>query len=89
MATNIQYPVSGSSQINIKTEDQCGNLTEEVRVIAVRDKYYTISYDSKGGSAFSPDRVIEEGSITSFPLPTKDGPNAKRAKDFSEFPTFW
>ena len=73
MATNIQYPVSGSYQINIKAEDQCGNLTEEVRVIAVRDKYYTISYDSKGGSAFSPDRVIEEGSITSFPQPTKDG----------------
>ena len=73
MATNIQYPVSGSYQINIKAEDQCGNLTEEVRVISVRDKYYTISYDSKGGSSFSPDRVIEEGSITSFPQPTKDG----------------
>lgn len=72
MATTLQYPASGNYELHIQAEDTCGNEKDEIRVVSVRDKYFTISYDSKGGSSFSPDRVIEGGFIRGFPLPEKD-----------------
>ena len=70
---NIQYADDGIYTVNFYAEDDCGNRTTGVRTINVREKQYTISFDSKGGSVVAAILVNEGDDVSGFAEPTKEG----------------
>lgn len=70
---NIQYADDGIYTVNFYAEDDCGNRTTGVRTINVREKQYTISFDSKGGSVVAAILVNEGDDVSGFATPTKEG----------------
>ena len=70
---NIQYADDGIYTVDFHAEDDCGNRATGTRTINVRELQFTISFDSKGGSAVSSIRVNEGDDATGFAEPTKEG----------------
>lgn len=71
--TNIQYADDGIYTVNFYAEDDCGNRATGVRTINVRERQFTISFDSKGGSVVAAILVNEGDDATGFTEPTKEG----------------
>lgn len=70
---NIQYADDGIYTVNFYAEDDCGNRATGTRTINVRERQFTISFDSKGGSVVSAILVNEGDDATNFQSPTKEG----------------
>ena len=69
---NIQYADDGIYTVNFHADDNCGNRTTGTRTINVRERQFTISFDSKGGSVVQAILVNEGDDATNFGTPTKE-----------------